>query len=153
VVERRHALDGAEGELRGEREIARIEPGAAGLSVQRAVGPGFLLEHATHDRVRARTRGCGTALGFCAGWSVVFLHASLYASRFFCLALSVVGRLPWCARMRAAAAPQDRRCRAASNSCPDSGSILKVESGLFAALFVDARTFVQKSSSGINFFR
>jgi hypothetical protein len=51
------------------------------------------------------------------------------------------------------AAPQGRRCRAASNSCPDSGSTLKVQSGLFAALFVDARTFVQKESSEINFSR
>jgi hypothetical protein len=61
--------------------------------------------------------------------------------------------LPECARMRASAAPQGRRCWVASNSRPVSGSLLKVESGLFAALFVDARTFVQKASSKINFSR
>ena len=56
VVERGDALDGAEAQLRGQREVARVQPQAPRLAVQRAVGPRVLLEHAAHDRVRARAR-------------------------------------------------------------------------------------------------
>ena len=53
-------------------------------------------------------------------------------------------------KMRAEVALQDRRSGAASYRGPYSGLSLKVESGLFPALFMHARTFVQKHPRVIN---
>jgi hypothetical protein len=58
VVERRAPLDGAVGELGGERALAGRQLEPRGLGVQRAVGVRILLEDAPHDRVRTRA-ACG----------------------------------------------------------------------------------------------
>ena len=55
VVERQAALDGAEGQLLGQRAIARLE--AAGLAVQRPIGVGALGQRAQHDGVRGAAGG------------------------------------------------------------------------------------------------
>jgi hypothetical protein len=83
VIERGDALDGAVGQLRGQAEIARIQPQAPCLAVQRTVGPGALLEHAPHDRVRADPRRRDVRDGVRDGLSVGILHASLYANTVF----------------------------------------------------------------------
>jgi hypothetical protein len=66
VVERRDALDGAVGQLRGQRAVAGVQAGAGQLAVERPVGPGALLEDPSHDRVGDCTRGAhhGVPTGF-----------------------------------------------------------------------------------------
>jgi hypothetical protein len=55
VVERQAALDGAEGQLLGQRAIARLE--AAGLAVQRSIGVRALGQRAHHHGVRRAAGG------------------------------------------------------------------------------------------------
>ncbi len=61
VVERRAALHRSVGEAHRERTLARVEPEPARLAVQRAVGPGTVLEDAPQDRKRACTCRCPKA--------------------------------------------------------------------------------------------
>ena len=118
VVERGHALDGAVAELRGQREIARVQPQALRLAVQRAVGPRALLEHAPHDRVRARARG-GDDWGLGTDGT-----SSLARAAFTCAWSS-----DWLRRI----APR-LACGAPHTEVQIPVSFLKFESGLFAAL-------------------
>ena len=60
VVERRPALHRAVGQARRQRALARVQPEPARLAVERAVGPGALLEDPPQHGERARTRR-GTA--------------------------------------------------------------------------------------------
>jgi hypothetical protein len=55
VVERQPALHGAEGELLGQRAVARAQ--LAGLAVQRPVRPGALGQHPPDHRVRGAAGG------------------------------------------------------------------------------------------------
>ena len=133
VVERRHALDGAEAELGGEREIARVEPQALRFAVQRAVGP----------RAPARTRGAPrrTRRRAPARRSYGALASIVRPGLSTCSLYAAPGHLIG----SAAAARQGWRYAAPSYRGPNSGLFLKVENGLFAALSPHARTFVQKS--------
>ena len=57
VIKRAGALDGAVGELGGQRPLAGAE--AAGRGVQRAVGPGSVLEDPAQDGVGGPASGGG----------------------------------------------------------------------------------------------
>ena len=57
VVERGAALDRAVRKPRCKGAIARVEPVAPRLAVERPVGVGAVLEYAADDRVRTRARG------------------------------------------------------------------------------------------------
>ena len=61
VVERQAALDRAEGQLLGQRAVARVQ--GARLAVQRPVGVGALGEDAQHDRVRGAAGGADGGRG------------------------------------------------------------------------------------------
>ena len=55
VIERQAPLDGPEGQLLGQRAIARLE--AAGLAVQRPIGIRALAQGAQHHGVRRAASG------------------------------------------------------------------------------------------------
>ena len=154
VVERGDALDGPVGELGGQRRgRARPAVAAAPRRAARDRPTRPARTRAARPRTRTPARARRPGWGLAPDGRSCFCMPAFTRARFFCLALSVAGRSLCRAWMRSEAAPHDRRLRSASYRGPVSGPILKVESGLFAALFVDARTFVQKSSSGINLFR